>query len=71
MRFRAGGESKVNYLPLPSHHVICVAFLTLRCSCNSSVEWFCTEVPLCAFLPFIIHASSLSEFLFAMHSGDK
>ena len=54
-RFRAGGESNVNYIPLQSHHIVHVAPLLLKYPCNISVGWVCTEFPLCVFLPFIIH----------------
>lgn len=70
-RFRAGGESNVNYIPLQSHHIVHVAPLLLKYPCNSSMGWVCTEFPLCVFLPFIIHASSFSKLLFGTHSGDN
>lgn len=43
MRFRAGWELNIKYIPLPSHHIVHVASLPIKYSCNSSVGWVCAK----------------------------
>lgn len=62
MRFRAGRESNVNYIPSQFPYIVCVACLTLNCSCKSSVEWVWIEVPSQCF-PAIYNSCKLFEWI--------